>query len=64
MTVFAKPEEDDLVAATGKAIAALRANKVRTHLFHDQVRKMYSWTDVASRTERVYSKLLLAGLDY
>ena len=54
MTVFAKPEEDDLVQATGKAIAALRANKVRTHLFHDQVRN--SWTDVASRTERVYSK--------
>lgn len=55
MTVFAKPEEDDLVQATRKAIAALRANKVRVHLFHDQVRKMYSWTDVASRTERVYN---------
>jgi len=54
MTVFAKPEEDDLVAATGKAIAALRANKVRTENFHDQVKKMYSWTDVAERTERVY----------
>ncbi|KAI6245537.1 Phosphatidylinositol N-acetylglucosaminyltransferase gpi3 subunit [Erysiphe necator] len=54
MTVFAKPEEDDLVAATGKAIAALRANKVRTENFHDQVKKMYSWTDVAKRTERVY----------
>jgi len=54
MTVFAKPEEDDLVAATGKAIAALRANKVRTERFHDQVKKMYSWTNVAKRTERVY----------
>ncbi len=54
MTVFAKPEEDDLVAATGKAIAALRSNKVRTENFHDQVKKMYSWTDVAERTERVY----------
>jgi phosphatidylinositol N-acetylglucosaminyltransferase subunit A len=54
MTVFAKPEEDDLVAATGKAIAALRANRVRTERFHDQVKMMYSWTDVASRTERVY----------
>jgi phosphatidylinositol glycan class A protein len=54
MTVFAKPEEDDLVAATGKAIAALRANKVRTELFHDEVKTMYSWTDVAQRTERVY----------
>jgi phosphatidylinositol glycan class A protein len=54
MTVFAKPEEDDLVAATGRAIAALRANKVRTEQFHDQVKMMYSWTDVAERTERVY----------
>jgi phosphatidylinositol N-acetylglucosaminyltransferase subunit A len=54
MTVFAKPEEDDLVAATGKAIAALRANKVRTERFHDEVKTMYSWTNVAQRTERVY----------
>ena len=54
MTTFAKPEEDDLVVATGKAIAALRANRIRTERFHDQVKRMYSWTDVAQRTERVY----------
>ena len=54
MTTFAKPEEDDLVAATRKAIFALRSNKVRTEQFHDQVKMMYSWTDVAQRTERVY----------
>ncbi|KAI9884844.1 MAG: ATP-dependent RNA helicase dbp6 [Watsoniomyces obsoletus] len=54
MTTFAKPEEDDLVAATLKAIAALRANRLRTERFHDQVKMMYSWTDVAERTERVY----------
>lgn len=54
MTEFAKPEEDDIVAATGRAIAALRAGKVRTELFHNQVKQMYSWTDVAQRTERVY----------
>lgn len=54
MTTFAKPEEDDLVMATGKAIASLRSNKVRTDRFHDQVKMMYSWTDVAQRTERVY----------
>ena len=53
-TTFAAPEEDDLVASTGKAIAALRANKIRTDRFHDQVKMMYSWTDVAERTERVY----------
>lgn len=54
MTTFAKPEEDDLVAATGRAIGALRANKLRTEKFHDQVKMMYSWMDVAERTERVY----------
>lgn len=54
MTEFAKPEEDDIVAATGRAIAALRAGKVRTDLFHNQVKQMYSWTDIAQRTERVY----------
>lgn len=55
MTTYAKPEEDDLVLATSKAIAALRANKIRTERFHDQVRMMYSWADVARRTERVYN---------
>ena len=54
MTTFAKPEEDDLVAATQNAIKALRENKVHTGRFHDQVKTMYSWTDVAKRTERVY----------
>ncbi|PHH61999.1 hypothetical protein CDD81_7690 [Ophiocordyceps australis] len=54
MTTFAKPEEDDLVLATGKAITAVRAGKVRTERFHDQVKRMYSWSNVALRTERVY----------
>lgn len=54
MTTFAKPEEDDIVIATGKAITAVRAGKVRTERFHDEVKKMYSWSNVAMRTERVY----------
>uniref|UniRef100_A0A8H7NDL6 Phosphatidylinositol N-acetylglucosaminyltransferase GPI3 subunit n=1 Tax=Bionectria ochroleuca TaxID=29856 RepID=A0A8H7NDL6_BIOOC len=54
MTTFAKPEEDDLVAATGKAITAMRSGRIRTEKFHDQVKKMYSWSNVAMRTERVY----------
>ncbi|KAI4608833.1 Phosphatidylinositol N-acetylglucosaminyltransferase gpi3 subunit [Alternaria metachromatica] len=54
MVEFAAPEEDDLVVATGRAIAKLRAGKVRTELFHNQVKQMYSWTDIAQRTERVY----------
>lgn len=58
MTVFARPEEDDIVAATGRAISALRANKVRTEKFHDQVKAMYSWDNIAKRTERVYAGIL------
>ena len=54
MTKFAKPEEDDLVLQTGRAIAALRKNEIRAERFHDQVKMMYSWTNVAERTERVY----------
>ncbi|KAF2874218.1 phosphatidylinositol:UDP-GlcNAc transferase PIG-A [Massariosphaeria phaeospora] len=54
MTEFAAPEEDDIVAATERAIWKLREGKVRTELFHNQVKQMYSWTDVAQRTERVY----------
>lgn len=54
MTEFAAPEENEIVEATGRAIAKLRAGKVRTELFHSQVKQMYSWTDVAQRTERVY----------
>jgi phosphatidylinositol glycan class A protein len=54
MTEFAAPEEHDIATATGRALAKLRAGKVRTDLFHNQVKQMYSWTDVAERTERVY----------
>lgn len=54
MTTFAKPEEDDIVLATSKAISAMRAGKIRTEKFHEQVKKMYSWQNVAMRTERVY----------
>ncbi|KAF2816066.1 glycosyltransferase family 4 protein [Mytilinidion resinicola] len=54
MTEFAKPEEDDIVAATGRAISKLRAGRIPTELFHNQVKQFYSWTDVAQRTERVY----------
>ncbi|KAL1598934.1 Phosphatidylinositol N-acetylglucosaminyltransferase GPI3 subunit [Paraconiothyrium brasiliense] len=61
MTEFAAPEEDDIVAATGRAIAKLREGKVRTDLFHGQVKQMYSWTDVAERTERVYDGVVDAA---
>ncbi|PVH97099.1 glycosyltransferase family 4 protein [Periconia macrospinosa] len=57
MTEFAAPEVDDLVAATNRAIEKIRSGKVRTDLFHNQVKQMYSWTDVAQRTERIYDEV-------
>src|SRR6201996_5208502 len=54
MTSFAKPEEDDIVAVSSRAIGLLRQGRLRTDRFHEKVRMMYSWTDVAERTERVY----------
>jgi phosphatidylinositol N-acetylglucosaminyltransferase subunit A len=54
LTSFAKPEEDDVVTVTSRAIEDMRAGRIQTDKFHDWVRAMYSWTDVAERTERVY----------
>jgi len=54
MVEFAAPDENEIAEATGRAIAKLRAGTVRTELFHNQVKQMYSWQDVAQRTERVY----------
>lgn len=60
MTVFAKPEEDDLVRATSEAVGLLmgkgggQGKGIRRERFHEQVRMMYSWSDIARRTERVY----------
>lgn len=67
MTVFAKPEEDDLVRATSEAVGLLmgkggsggQGKGIRRERFHEQVRMMYSWSDIARRTERVYD--LISG---
>jgi len=63
MTVFAKPEEDDLVRATSEAVGLIMgkgagARSVRRDKFHEQVRMMYSWQDIARRTERVYDLIV------
>lgn len=56
MTSFARPEEDDLVRATLGALDDVRAGRVHSpERLHRVVQAMYSWTDVAERTERVYN---------
>ncbi|PKY13851.1 UDP-Glycosyltransferase/glycogen phosphorylase [Rhizophagus irregularis] len=53
MIIFAKPEEDDLVNAVGRAIEMIRLKEVIPIKFHDEIKEMYSWVNVAERTEKV-----------
>jgi phosphatidylinositol N-acetylglucosaminyltransferase subunit A len=71
MTIFSKPEEDgppprtpshktnmtDLIRATTQAISTLRRKAVNPKLFHQEIRNMYSWNDIALRTEKVYNEI-------
>ncbi|WPH03341.1 Hypothetical protein R9X50_00621900 [Acrodontium crateriforme] len=54
MTVFVLPEVEDVVRGVTEAVGLLTSKAVRRDRFHDLVKNMYSWSDVARRTERVY----------
>lgn len=55
MTVFVLPEVEDVVRGVGEAISVLRTGRGGGRdKFHGLVKNMYSWADVARRTERVY----------
>lgn len=54
MTVFVLPEVEDVVRGVTEAVGVLTTKAVRRDRFHDQVKMMYSWADIARRTERVY----------
>ncbi|KAA1102067.1 hypothetical protein PGT21_035687 [Puccinia graminis f. sp. tritici] len=51
---FAEPEVDDLVRATERAIKVIQSGTHDPQKVHERVRGMYSWTDIAARTEHVY----------
>lgn len=57
MFTFAEPEEDSLVDATIKAITLMETQQIDVSTFHDEVIKMYTWDNVARRTENVYNSL-------
>lgn len=57
MTSFANPEEDSLVDATLDAVDLISSGKIDTSTFHDEVATMYSWENIARRTENVYDSL-------
>ncbi|KAK5164570.1 Phosphatidylinositol N-acetylglucosaminyltransferase GPI3 subunit [Saxophila tyrrhenica] len=54
MTVFVLPEVEDVVRGVTEAVGVLTSKAVRRDKFHDLVKNMYSWADIARRTERVY----------
>ncbi|WPK26446.1 hypothetical protein PUMCH_003800 [Australozyma saopauloensis] len=57
MTSFAEPEEDSLVSALLHAIDKVASREIDTSLFHQEVAHMYSWDDIAKRTENAYNSL-------
>lgn len=57
MTSFANPEEDSLVLALSGAIELVKLGAIDTSQFHKEVAKMYSWANIAKRTEKVYHSL-------
>lgn len=63
MMSFADPDEDSLVQTTLQAISDLRSGKISTSNFHNDVATMYSWDNVALRTENIYKSLDLLKLN-
>lgn len=51
---FAEPDVEDLVRAISRAIEHVRSGKHDPVKAHEELRDMYSWAEVAERTERVY----------
>ncbi|KAK9237937.1 hypothetical protein V1525DRAFT_129556 [Lipomyces kononenkoae] len=61
MTIFSSPSEDSLTQSTLEAIKLIESKAVDTSKFHEQVKSMYGWHDVARRTEKVYD--IVAKID-
>lgn len=56
MIRFAEPAVDDVVEVLCDAIPLAR--EIRPQELHDEVKGMYSWADVAHRTEKVYDRVM------
>ncbi|KAG9057595.1 hypothetical protein FS842_005556 [Serendipita sp. 407] len=57
MIEFAMPNEDDVVRALTKAIKIVTTGKHDPQQAHERVKSMYTWDDVACRTEKVYEDI-------
>ena len=62
MILLAKPEEEDIMRVLSRAIEMIRFKEICTDYFHETIKRMYSWQNVAERTEKV--AFLLAFLFY
>ena len=58
MILFGETDPQDLVLAVEKSISLIESKTFDANSVHHQVSKMYSWDDVAKRTEKVYEKAL------
>ncbi|CCO27933.1 phosphatidylinositol glycan, class A [Rhizoctonia solani AG-1 IB] len=55
MISFAMPEEDDVTRALGEAIDIVTQGKHDPQKAHERIKSMYSWVDVAERTDKIYN---------
>ncbi|GAA5887490.1 hypothetical protein JCM16303_003435 [Sporobolomyces ruberrimus] len=55
---FAEPEVDDLVQAISRGINHVKSGKHDPLYAYETLKDVYSWTDVAERTEKVYRSSL------
>lgn len=58
MTIYAGPSAASLLDSTIEAIDLIETGKVDTSVFHDQIKQMYRWQDIAIRTENVYKRII------
>ena len=54
MLILCEPDEDHLAKTLSHVIEAISRGEIDTSSFHQRISQMYSWSDVAARTEAVY----------
>lgn len=56
MIYLANPDPEDIIEKL--SIAIPNAKNITAHSFHEEVKNMYNWMNVAKRTEKVYDKVM------
>jgi phosphatidylinositol glycan class A protein len=58
MAYLAKPEEKSIIRQLNKAVKDCKEKDIPTHTFNKELSEIYSWRQVAERTEKVYDYVL------